>query len=69
MHINIVSRAIEYSYHRRTDSRSVGLSFHWRTGSMRRIVKRVICSSRETENQSLTRMIPERTSISSKSEE
>ena len=34
---------------------------------MRRIVKRVICSLRDTENQNLIRMMPSRTSIRSNS--
>ena len=46
---------------------SIGLSFHWRTGSIRRMMKRVRCSDGVTENQNFVRCSPERTSIRSKS--
>jgi hypothetical protein len=41
---SIWSRAREYSYQSRRDSRSVGLSFHWRSGSSIRAAKRRSCS-------------------------
>ena len=37
------------------EARSVGDSFHCRTGSIRLMRKRVRCSDRETENHSFTR--------------
>jgi hypothetical protein len=46
---------------------SIGLSFHCRTGSIRRMMKRVRCSDWVTENQNLTRCSPERISIRSNS--
>src|SRR5689334_23864957 len=46
---------------------SIGLSFHCRTGSTRRIMNRVRCSDRVTENQNFVRCSPERTSIRSNS--
>ena len=46
---------------------SVGLSFQRRTGSTWRMRKRVRCSLRDTENQNLTRWMPLRTSIRSRS--
>src|SRR5207248_7877366 len=44
-----------------------GESFHCRTGSTCRMMNRVCCSRRDTENQNLTRWMPERTSIRSSS--
>ena len=55
---NIESRAIEYSYHSRTDSRSVGLSFHCRRGSSMRARNRCSCSPRPTSSQYLMSVIP-----------
>jgi hypothetical protein len=46
---------------------SIGLSFQRRTGSTRRMTKRVRCSERVTENHSLTRWIPLRTNMRSSS--
>src|SRR5215471_6865742 len=46
---------------------SIGLSFHWRTGSTWRMTNRVRCSSRETENQNFVSESPEFTSIRSNS--
>ena len=43
----------------------MGESFHCRTGSICRMRNRVCCSDRETENQSLTRRMPDRISICS----
>ena len=57
---NISSLAFEYSTHRARDSRSIGLSFHRFVGSSMRAWKRRSCSASLTENQYLTRMIPER---------
>ena len=64
---NITSLAFEYSSHRARDSRSMGLNFHRFVGSSMRSWKRRSCSASLTENQYLTRMIPERISIRSKS--
>jgi hypothetical protein len=50
-----------------SDARSIGDSFHCRTGSTCRMTKRVRCSSRETENQNFTSVMPERTSARSSS--
>jgi LSD1 subclass zinc finger protein len=55
------------SSHLSSDARSIGESFHCRTGSTWRIAKRVRCSFCDTENHSLTRWIPLRTSIRSSS--
>ncbi len=63
----IVSLAREYSTHLPRDSRSIGLSFHRRIGSVTRFWNRRSCSSSLTENQYLTRRIPERTSMRSNS--
>ena len=49
--------AAVYWSHRSREAKSIGLSFHWRTGSMRRIVKRVTCSLRPTENQNLNSIV------------
>ena len=46
---------------------SIGLSFHCRTGSIRRMMNRVRCSDGVTENQNFVRCSPERTSMRSKS--
>ncbi len=46
---------------------SIGLSFHWRTGSIRRMMKRVRCSDWVTENQNLVRCSPEWISMCSNS--
>src|ERR1700752_1046297 len=62
----ISSLAREYSSHRKIDSRSIGESFHCRTGSLRRDLNRRSCSSSETENQYLRRMMPSSMSICSK---
>ena len=49
----MVSFAAVYSDHRSSDARSIGDSFHCRTGSICRIKKRVRCSAGDTENQNL----------------
>src|SRR5436305_1858626 len=41
---SIRSRAREYSYQRRKDSRSIGLSFHCRIGALIRAMNRRSCS-------------------------
>src|SRR5258707_5111202 len=56
--LNIMSRAREYSYQRRYDSISIGLSFHCRSGSSIRASKRRSCSSIPTSSQSLIRIMP-----------
>jgi len=53
--------------HLSSDSMSIGLSFHCRTGSTRRMMNRVRCSERVTENQNFVRCSPERTSMRSNS--
>src|ERR687890_252032 len=63
----MLSLAREYSTHSSRDLRSMGLSFQRRVGSARRRWNRRSCSASETENQYLTRMIPERSSIRSNS--
>ena len=55
---SIRSRAREYSYLRRRDGRSIGLSFHWRIGSSMRASKRRFCSSLLTSIQILIRVTP-----------
>jgi hypothetical protein len=45
----------------------MGLSFHCRTGSTWRMMKRVSCSLCDTENQNLVRWMPERTIMRSRS--
>ena len=42
--LSIMSRAREYSYQRVRDGRSIGLSFHWRSGSSMRASNRRSCS-------------------------
>ncbi len=61
------SLAAVYASHLSSDARSVGESFHCRTGSTCRIVNRVRCSPRVTENHSLVRLMPSLTSICSNS--
>ena len=63
---NISSFAREYSSHFVMDSKSIGESFHWRSGSLRRDWKRLYCSSSETENQYFRSMMPSSTSRRSK---
>src|SRR5215467_1932627 len=55
---SILSRALEYSYHLRKDSVSIGLSFHCLSGSLIRASKRRSCSSWPTSIQYLIRIIP-----------
>src|SRR5215475_11392335 len=52
------SRAREYSYQRRNDSTSIGLSFHWRNGSLILALKRRCCSFFPTSSQYLMRIMP-----------
>ena len=54
-----------YASHRSRLSRSIGDSFHRRTGSICRIANRVRCSSWVTENHSLVTVVPDSTSIRS----
>src|SRR5659263_655523 len=62
----ISSLAREYSSHLVMDSRSMGESFHWRSGSFRRFWKRSYCTLSDTENQYLRRWMLSSTSIGSK---
>src|SRR4029434_4894059 len=55
---NIRSRAREYSYQRGHDSRSIGESFHCRSGSSMRADIRRSCSSCPTSSHSLISWIP-----------
>src|SRR5271169_5617488 len=64
---NIVSRAREYSYHLLREHRSVGLSFHWRIGSLMRASKRRFCCSSLTSSQYLISRMPSSTMNSSNS--
>src|SRR5262252_180317 len=50
---SIMSRAREYSYQRRNDSKSIGLSFHCRKGSLMRASNRLCCSFFPTSSQYL----------------
>src|SRR4029079_18488652 len=61
----MTSLAREYSTQCSRDFRSIGDSFQRLIGFSMRSLKRRSCSSSLTENQYLTRMVPERTSISS----
>ena len=56
--LSIASRAREYSYHLARDGRSIGLSFHWRSGSSMRALNRRSCSLLPTSSQNLIRMMP-----------
>ena len=56
--LSMMSRAREYSYQRLREGRSIGLSFHWRSGSVTRASNRRFCSSLPTSSQSLIRMMP-----------
>src|SRR3954466_9765139 len=62
---NMSSLAREYASHLVIDSRSVSDSFHRRIGSFNRDLNRCSCSSSDTENQYLSRMMPSSTSIRS----
>src|SRR4026207_2210846 len=55
---NIMSRAREYSNHLLREGRSIGLSFHWRRGSVRRASKRRFCSLSLTSSQNLISRVP-----------
>jgi len=55
---SIVSRAREYSYQRRYDSRSIGLNFHCRSGSLMRAENLCSCSSLPTSSQILIKIKP-----------
>src|SRR5262250_2010037 len=55
---SIVSRAREYSYQRRYDSTSIGLSFHCLSGSLIRAENRLCCSCCPTSSQTLIKVIP-----------
>ena len=50
---SIASRAREYSYHCSREGRSIGLSFHCRSGSSIRAWNRLSCSSSLTSSQNL----------------
>src|SRR5215475_461663 len=62
---NIASLASVYSCHLSIEARSIADSFHCLSGSVSRSTKRRSCSSRDTENQYLNSLKPERTSICS----
>ena len=64
---NIASRAREYSNHRLREHRSVGLSFHCRSGSSMRARNRRFCSSSPTSSQYLISVMPPSTMNSSNS--
>src|ERR1700740_490967 len=55
---SVRSRAREYSFQPRNDSRSIGLSFHCRSGSLILASNRLCCSFFPTSSQYLTRIIP-----------
>ncbi len=59
--LSMMSRAREYSYHLPREERSIGLSFHWRSGSLMRASKRRSCSSSLTSSQNFTRKMPSST--------
>src|SRR5258708_34531656 len=65
--LNLSSLALENSTHFSRDCKSMSLSFQRRAGLPARSWKRHSCSSSLTENQYLSRIIPERTSMRSKS--
>ena len=56
--LSMASRAREYSYHLARDGRSMGLSFHCRSGSSMRALNRRSCSLLPTSSQNLMRMMP-----------
>ncbi len=58
---SIMSRAREYSNHLLREHRSVGLSFHWRSGSVMRASKRRFCSLSLTSSQNLISRMPSST--------
>jgi hypothetical protein len=64
---SMVSRAREYSNHRLREHRSVGLSFHCRSGSLMRASKRRFCSASLTSSQNLTSKMPSSTTCISNS--
>src|SRR5689334_15787078 len=55
---NIMSRALEYSYHLLRQGKSMGLNFHWRNGSVMRASNRRCCSASLTSSQYLTSTTP-----------
>src|SRR6266851_268059 len=55
---SIMSRAREKAYHRPYDSRSIGLNFHCRNGSLMRAENRLSCSSCPTSSQILINLMP-----------
>ena len=57
----------EYSNHLLREHRSVGLSFHWRSGSAMRASKRRFCSASLTSSQNLTSRMPSSTTYLSNS--
>src|SRR4026209_1410882 len=56
--LSIMSRAREYSHHLLREGRSIGLSFHWRSGSVTRASKRRFCSFELTSSQNLMSILP-----------
>src|SRR6516225_9534708 len=64
---NIMSRAREYSNHLLREHKSVGLSFHWRSGSSIRAKNRRLCSASPTSSQYLISCTPPSTMNSSNS--
>ncbi len=65
--LSMTSRAREYSYHLLREARSIGLSFHWRSGSLMRASKRRSCSASLTSSQNFTRKMPSSTMTCSNS--
>ena len=63
----VVSFAIEYLTYSSCSARSMSLSFQRFSGSALRSSKRLRCSSKDTENQYLITLMPDRTSIRSNS--
>src|SRR5262245_55764099 len=55
---SMMSRAREYSNHLLREHRSVGLSFHCRSGSLMRASKRRLCSASLTSSQNLASTMP-----------
>ena len=51
--LNMMSRARESSNHLLREARSIGLSFHWRSGSLMRASKRRSCCASLTSSQKL----------------
>jgi hypothetical protein len=65
--VMMIARAIGYASQRTRDCKSMGLSFHCFSGSRIRMRNRMCCSESVIENQYLTSLMPERTSMRSNS--